>query len=215
MNDEMGGIDDKELMKMYFPKKSKIYYSNGLLLIAGALMVLALYFFGQRSFTTLGFSIPILDKFVLGHTLTLIIVYIVDTYKNYIDHKDDLGELKNLEHIMPTSWNDYRHFIFLAFAAGICEEIIFRGFLMNYVKLSMSDSRYINLAALVIPSIAFAAGHFYQGFQAVFKIFAISLLFGAIFMYSGSLYIVMFIHVIIDLLSGAVLVYLHTQKSKE
>jgi uncharacterized protein len=213
--EDIGGIDEEDLVKLHFPQKKQIYYTNGLLLITGALIVVAMYFFGSRSFTKLGFTEPYLDNIVIGHALGLLIIYLVDTYKNYSEYKNDLGELKKLDHIMPTTWNDYKHFIFIAFAAGICEEVVFRGFLMNYIQNSMNESMYASITALTIPSLAFAAGHLYQGAQAVFKIFAISLLFGAVYMYSGSLYIVMAIHVLIDLLSGAVLVYIHSDRSKQ
>jgi uncharacterized protein len=209
MEEEMGGIDEAEIIKMHFPSKKHIYYTNGMFLIIGALLIIALWIFNNRPLVDLGFISPSYGNMVILHALALIIIYVIDTFTNYQNHKNDLTELKKLDHIMPTTWQDYRHFIFLAIAAGVCEEIIFRGFLMNYVQQSMVNSEFRNLVTLVLPALAFSLGHIYQGIQSVFKIFAISLLFGAVYMYSGSLYIVIVIHVAIDLLSGGVLVALN------
>jgi uncharacterized protein len=209
MDEEMGGIDEEEIIKMHYPSKKHIYYTNGMFLVIGALLIIALWMFNSRPLADLGFINPKFDNMVILHAIALIFIYLIDTFTNYQSHKDDLAELKKLDYIMPTSWQDYRHFIFLAVAAGVCEEIIFRGFLMNYVQQSMVHSEFRTIITLVLPALAFSLGHIYQGIQSVVKIFAISLLFGAVYMYSGSLYIVIAIHVAIDLLSGGVLVALH------
>ncbi|MBL0084809.1 MAG: CPBP family intramembrane metalloprotease [Saprospiraceae bacterium] len=107
---------------------------------------------------------------------------------------------------MPSTWSDYRHFIFLAFAAGICEEIIFRGFMVNYVLEMTSATSFAVPLALIVPAFIFAISHIYQGWLSVVKIASISLLFGALYMYTSSLYLVIIIHTVVDLVSGAVLV---------
>jgi hypothetical protein len=100
-------------------------------------------------------------------------------------------------------------YIFMCITAGVCEEIIFRGFLITYTKTFFSS----DLPAVVIPASVFALAHYYQRTLAVIKIFVLSLLFGIIFLESGSLWIVMFLHFAIDLAGG--LIFLKYYKKEE
>ncbi|HMP31688.1 MAG TPA: CPBP family intramembrane metalloprotease, partial [Saprospiraceae bacterium] len=66
--------------------------------------------------------------------------------------------------------------------------------------------------AILIPSLIFALSHMYQGWLNVLKIFTISLLFGNIYVYSESLLIVIVLHILVDLVSGSLLIF---NKKKE
>lgn len=188
------------------PPKKHIYYTNGLLLVIGALIVLTLWNINYRPFSLLGIDYPIMDNMVIGLSVLISLIYLIDTLFNYYNSSKVKNQIQDLINVMPTSWKDYKHFIFLALAAGICEEIIFRGFLINYIRELMDGSQYSNYMALIIPSVIFSISHIYQGWLAVVKIFSLSLLFGAIFILSKSLLIVIIIHVLVDLISGAVMV---------
>ncbi|MFM2394195.1 MAG: hypothetical protein RLZZ546_2177 [Bacteroidota bacterium] len=195
-----------EMSGQILPPKKHIYYTNGLLLVIGAMIVLTLWNINYRPFSTLGINYPIMDKMVVGLSILISIIYLADTLFNYYNSSKVKKQIEELINVMPTTWKDYKHFIFLALAAGICEEIIFRGFLINYIKELMGGSPYSNYMALIIPSVIFSISHIYQGWLAVIKIFFLSLLFGAIFILSKSLLIVIIIHVLVDLISGAVMV---------
>ena len=105
---------------------------------------------------------------------------------------------------MPLTWQEYGHYVFLAFAAGICEEIIFRGFLINYLQYYLSGYAYATLISIILPAIVFSLSHLYQGWWAVVKILAIAILLGWIFIVTKSLLIVIVLHIVIDLISGMV-----------
>ena len=205
---ERPGEVETEDYHVHLPPKKHIYYTNGLMLVIGALIVLTLWNVTFRSFEVLGITYPVVDTTVIVLCVIIVLIYAGDTIFNYISSKKTRESIKELGHIMPTSWNDYSHFIFLAFAAGICEEIVFRGFMINYVKEMLIDNAYAAFVALVLPSVIFSVSHIYQGWFSVLKIFSLSLLFGAIFMYSGSLLLVIIIHVLVDLISGAAMVKL-------
>ena len=66
---------------------------------------------------------------------------------------------------------------------------------------------YGTWVAIIIPALVFSLSHMYQGWLAVLKIFIISMLFGCIFSVSGSLIVVILIHVFIDIISGLVGVF--------
>ncbi len=211
--EELGGEVSEELGTMSYPPKKHIYYTNGLILVLGAVIVLTLWNVTLRSFAGLGFAMPIINIYVIGFSIALVLIYAIDTYFNY---KNELtqNKLSDLNHVMPSTLDDYKHFIFLAFAAGICEEIIFRGFLINYILANTVGSDYAFQIAFLLPSFVFAISHIYQGLESVFKIFTISLLFGAIYIHSQSLLIVMVIHVLVDLISGGLMVKIYQTQKK-
>jgi membrane protease YdiL (CAAX protease family) len=88
----------------------------------------------------------------------------------------------------------------MCITAGVCEEILYRGFLVNYFIDPMKDG--FPWMAGVFPSVLFSIAHFYQGYMAMFKIFLLSLLFGLIFIFSQSLLFVVIIHFLIDFTGG-------------
>jgi hypothetical protein len=113
-------------------------------------------------------------------------------------------KINELSGVIPLTWQEYRHYIFLAVAAGISEEIIFRGFLINYLQHYLSGYAYASILSIVLPALVFSLTHLYQGWWSVLKIFFVALMFGWIFVQSGSLLIVIIVHVLIDLISGIV-----------
>lgn len=209
---EKSGAEEDESYIQQLPPKKHIYYSNGLMLVIGALMVLTLWNVTYRDFGKLGFQEILISPAVLWIVAGITLIYTGDTLYNVWQSKKEADKWKDLSHIMPTSWQDYRHFIFLALAAGSCEEIIFRGFMINYVVEMTSSYSFAEALALIIPAFIFSISHIYQGWASVIKIASISLLFGALYMYTTSLYLVMIIHVLVDLISGAVLVTLSRSK---
>ncbi len=210
MAERPSALDDSDAGSSYdmidLPPKKHIYYTNGLTLFIGALIVITLWNATYRSFDVLGICSPLIDKTVVIIAALLLGIYLSDTLINYLNANKAKESIKELSNIMPTSWGDYQHFIFLAIAAGVCEEVVFRGFLVNYINQIFSGSAYVYMLSIIIPALVFSLSHMYQGWFAVVKIFAISLLFGALFIYSKSLLLVSIIHVLVDLISGAVMV---------
>jgi uncharacterized protein len=184
------------------PPKKHLYYQNGLVLVIGALLVLTTWNAADRKWSALGFDWIQMNTVVVFSVVILCAFYLVDLFQSIYQKEATQEKLKDLQQILPLNWNEYRHYIFLAMAAGICEEIIFRGFLINYLNTLLVDLDYSTVYAIAIPAVTFGLSHWYQGKAAVLKIMFISLLFGVIFVWSGSLYLIMAIHVAIDLISG-------------
>lgn len=192
-------------IELRLPPKKHIYYQNGLMLVIGALIVLTIWNINERSWDLFGFVYPETNVFVWAMVGALVILYAGDSLYSVFSKKIE-PESKKLGQILPQSWSDYGHFTFLALAAGVCEEIIFRGFMINYILGLMGNSSLGVYLAIVIPAVIFSISHIYQGVVSVFKIFVLSLLFGAIYIYSKSLLLVIIIHVLVDLISGALMV---------
>ena len=101
------------------------------------------------------------------------------------------------EAVMPHTTAERRLWTFAAMTAGICEEVLFRGFLLAFV------AAYTGLAAAVlIGAVLFGLYHANQGRAAIVKTGAVGLVVTLIALASGSLIPVILWHVAQDLLSG-------------
>ncbi|MEM9527011.1 MAG: CPBP family intramembrane glutamic endopeptidase [Bacteroidota bacterium] len=186
--------------------KIRLYYGNGLLLWGLAALVLAIWYLTDHSFTELG-----LGWGEAPYDLTAVLVlacfallYLFDIYRE-IGNKDRQEESRSdfaKLGFLPASAKQFLHFIFLAVAAGICEEIIYRGFMVTYLLEILGTSPLATLGVLGVPAIAFGLGHFYQGGQAVLKIIIMAILFGFFFWRTNTLWPLMLLHTAIDIFGG-------------
>ena len=80
--------------------------------------------------------------------------------------------------------------------AGICEEVGFRG----YMQVPL-EKRYGPLVAISIVSVVFVLVHLHQAWSGpvLFQIFFLSVLFGSIAFYSGSLIPGIVAHIVMDI----------------
>jgi len=208
-------IEDEEV-KMDLPPKKHLYYSNGLMLWIGAILVITSWNITAKPWSHLGINWPEFSTLSIYLIIALLAIYIIDTaVSTYQYQKGKKIDDEDMLSIMPQNWTEYSHFIFLAVSAGICEEIVFRGFLINYMSEVLPSNAYNLIMSIIIPGMIFSISHFYQRFLNVFKIFSLSILFGAIFVLTKSLLIVAILHALVDLASGAVFVILEKKKGQE
>ena len=101
--------------------------------------------------------------------------------------------------LAPETSGERRGFWLLSFTAGICEEILFRGFLMWLI------AQWTGLvAAVILSSILFGCAHIYLGTAYVPKVAIVGLLFALVVVASGSLWPAIVIHAAMDLSSGEI-----------
>jgi uncharacterized protein len=185
--------------------KIKLYHSNALLLIVFALVVITLWRIPGRTFSGLGFEWPQSNPWVPFMLIMVFLFYGLDIFFQYglKRWRDKTLEKRNTSlSFVPSDRYELLHFAFLALAAGIGEEIIFRGYLIHYMLFWTGNSTLGIVYACVISSALFAFLHGYQGWSSMIKIFFISMLFAGIFVCTQSLLIVIIIHTCIDLFSG-------------
>jgi membrane protease YdiL (CAAX protease family) len=207
-----GKLSDEAIS--FLPPKKHLFYSNGLMLIIGGLLVLSSWNIGEKDWSILGINLPVINDSVMFYSGILILAYLIDTGYSFYKSVNSNEEIEDISAIIPLNWTEYKHFIFLALAAGICEEIVFRGFLINYLMQVFSFLPYIEWVAVLLPAIIFSISHAYQGYWAVLKIFGLALLFGLIYVHSKSLLLVIIIHVCIDLFSGLMAIIVRNSKAK-
>jgi membrane protease YdiL (CAAX protease family) len=100
--------------------------------------------------------------------------------------------------IFPHSNRELVIFCGLAVTAGICEEFIYRGFVMG----ALFHISLPNWAVLIISSALFGLAHTYQGRGGVIGTLLLGTVFGLVRILYHSLLIVVFWHVTIDLVAG-------------
>jgi membrane protease YdiL (CAAX protease family) len=192
--------------------KIKLYHSNALLLVVLALVVATVWRVPGRSMEGLGFVWPDWNPWVTLLISAIFIFYAVDVFLQYGLRRwreKTLQERNRALTFVPADNKEFVHFIFLALAAGIGEEIIFRGYLIHYVVFWTGNTPEGIVAACLFSSALFAFLHGYQGFRSMVKIFVLATLFAAIFVLSNSLLIVILVHTVIDILSGWLGIYMY------
>jgi membrane protease YdiL (CAAX protease family) len=187
---------------VFSTNKRDLFISNGLMLIISSLLIITDWNVTNRSWTSLGFDYIVWDNTVAWLCGLIFIMYFIDLIYSILTSKFSKSNLGNLKHYMPLNRQEFIPFIFLAFAAGICEEIIFRGFLITYLRHYFENFPNGLHLSVMVPAMVFSVSHFYQGWLSVLKIFGMAILFGYIFVYSQSLILVICIHILIDLISG-------------
>lgn len=107
------------------------------------------------------------------------------------------GEFKALESVIPTNAREGRLFNALSVTAGVCEEILYRGFLLGY--LAALSPLWL---AVVASSVIFGLGHAYQGMGGVFKTGVVGAAMAGLFVMTGALWAPIVVHAAIDINSG-------------
>ena len=197
----MRGKVEMEDVKLSIADKKKFYLANAGVLWIGALMVFILWLLAWRPLSEMGFRIPITDTLVIALTALFIIAYIVETYTE-VTREDNEEEIQKSAVFLPQNYQEFFYFIILSISAGVCEEIVYRGFLVNYLMTIIDDRIVAFNVAVIFPAIIFGVVHMYQGMKSVLKIGIMSLLFSTIFIFSQSLLIVIILHTAVDIISG-------------
>jgi membrane protease YdiL (CAAX protease family) len=114
-----------------------------------------------------------------------------------------LKQYGRLAFFMPKTPPEFRWFGAVAVTAGICEEILWRGFLIHYFG---RDPWHLGIfAAVVISSLSFASAHLYLGLKSVLGALVGGILFALLFVLTGNLLVPIIVHAVLDLLAIPIL----------
>ena len=109
-------------------------------------------------------------------------------------------ELRPLRKFIPNNVTEFIPFILIAFTAGICEELLYRGWLQNLLAYG-TGSVWIGL---ILGAVIFGFGHAYQGKMGMVQTGIIGLIFGVVFIFTKSLMASQILHIIVDAVNGLV-----------
>jgi len=108
-----------------------------------------------------------------------------------------LRAFKAIAFILPVTQEERAWFALVSVTAGICEEVLYRGFLIRY--LSNGPWHAGLWIALAIASISFGLAHGYQGLSGIIGTALLGAVMAEIFLASGSLWLSMALHAMLDL----------------
>lgn len=146
-----------------------------------------------------------LEVGLFGHiVISVLVLYMVVTtivplllLRSSKFRNEALTAFKANRFILPTIKSEKTLFILVAVSVGICEEIIFRAFLVNYLHnewLGMSI-----LISFVVSGLIFGLGHFHQGVNGIVNATVFGIVMSYLFIMTGNLLLPIIIHIIYDL----------------
>ncbi len=118
----------------------------------------------------------------------------------YAIHHATAAAPKGLTAIAPRNASDLLIWIVLCISAGICEEILFRGYLMR--QFSFGGKAWVGV---VLSSLIFGASHGYEGWSRMLLLSVLGALLCLLYLKSKSLRPGMFVHAWQDIFAGLVL----------
>jgi CAAX protease family protein len=162
----------------------------------------AIWWFTRRPLSDLGLELHLgggLIGVVLG--LAIVIPIMVDQRRRAITDPDTLAEVrKRLEPVrflVPHTRSELGPFVWVSITAGVCEELLYRGYLIWYFSHVLPW-----WAAAIVAALAFGIGHAYQGTRGVVITTLLGAFLAAVYFLTGSLYASMLIHALMDVHTG-------------
>lgn len=105
---------------------------------------------------------------------------------------------KSVGTMLPRGWLEVGLWIAVSISAGICEEIVFRGY---FQKQLAAYTRSVGVA-VVLQGILFGVGHSYQGMKQMVLISALGVLYGVFAAWRQNLRVNMIAHAWTDIWNG-------------
>ena len=169
-----------------------------------ALIVVLLWAGTGREAGLLGVHLEAGKWWWVGAILTLAIsTFLVVQVVAVRRHKGSLekvrAQVEALSPLFPGTPGEVRWFNALSVTAGICEELVYRGYLMAYLTTLAGTP-----AAVLLSSAAFGIGHAYQGPAGMAKTFGVGLTMALVSLLTGSLWAPILLHALIDITGGMV-----------
>jgi membrane protease YdiL (CAAX protease family) len=101
----------------------------------------------------------------------------------------------DIETLLPRTKNEKLWFILVALSAGVCEELIFRGYGLRLFE----SIGFTGNPLLIVTAAVFGLAHIYQGFIGVITTAVMGALFTLIYIQTGSLWWSIVAHILLDL----------------
>ena len=109
-----------------------------------------------------------------------------------------LEKLPAIERMLPHTLGERNAFYAVSITAGICEELLYRGYALWYLTHWMGI-----VPAVAVSSLVFGIGHAYQGIKGMIATALVGLFMALVYLATRSLWTSMALHALIDLHAGA------------
>ncbi len=157
----------------------------------------------SRPLSAIGFGFELNLKFALGLAIVVVSVALLLLQIRHIRSADKAAvdkmfdQLGFVQTMVPRNRNELAKFYAVSLTAGIVEEVLWRGGLIWYLSLFVPF-----WAAVVVSTLGFALAHSYQGIAHLPGVLFIGTVLAATYVISGSIWLPIILHILIDILQG-------------
>lgn len=178
-------------------------YMEGAALEWGLMIfVLMLWFAWKRSAGMLGLTASMGWQLALGVVALVAVTILLTRQRHKIMADEELQQqlrqsLTNVSPMLPATATELKAFYGLSVTAGVCEEILYRGYVLWYI------SEVTNVVVgVLLSSLLFGLAHAYQGTRGMVQTGAVGLVLAITYVLSGTLWIPIAMHAFLDINSG-------------
>jgi len=176
------------------PLPPKVPYFNSQIVMLTIFLALSIFIARREWIELFPRELPEARMFVLGAAvLVALVVLMRPLWRSRVEAK-----ARRLWLFMPRTRHERVLWVALSIAAGISEEVTYRGVMFALLWRLTGNA----LAAALIGAAVFSISHFLQGWKSMAIIFGIALTFQMIAWLSGSLYVGMAVHALYDVTAG-------------
>ena len=166
------------------------------------LVPLLLWFGASRDFALLGLDFGVswqggVSLLFAAGLSALLFIQVQSVRRDPRNQEAARKALTPVAEFLPQSATEARWFRGVSVAAGVGEEIFYRGFLLWYLESAMPLHW-----AVATSSVLFGLAHVMHGVQATVRATIMGLVLAALYVFSGALWAPMLLHTVVDLTSG-------------
>ena len=156
----------------------------------------------QQPWSDLRLDVPSPLRLAAGFAVVIAyIAYVMTRYSRLIGKPDRLRAMMknhaNIEALLPHTPAEAKTFAFLSISAGVCEEIVYRGFVLWFTTVWLGV-----WTGFLATSVIFGLAHAYLGRTHILRTAIAGLVLGIVAVGSASLLPAILLHAFTDLLSG-------------
>lgn len=186
------------------PSRIRFYRRSMIELWVLTLVVLLWWLWSGRSVSAVGLGIPGGWAFWVGVTVAVAIAVALGRQAALIRAsaearahvRKQLGGSAVL--MVPRGERERRMWVSLSLTAGICEEVLYRGFLMWYAMMWLPAA-----AAVLASAVVFGVAHVYLGWgSGVLRATAAGAALGVVYLLTGTIWVPIALHAMVDITSG-------------
>ena len=185
-------------------EKRSIYRRGSVMLSVLAAGTLVWWILAGRDLASLGLTAPRWTWPAAGATVALLVWLATDTARQTAPSRisGTRKRWRTQNPYIPVSGAEFRSYTVLAVSAGICEEIVYRGFMIAVLRAWLGPGWEGVALAVGLPALFFGAAHAAQGWRGVVGTAAGALAWGFVVIETGSVWPGVVFHVLWDLFMG-------------
>jgi membrane protease YdiL (CAAX protease family) len=163
-----------------------------------ALVLLAVALSSGLDLAAIGVRAPRLDELVLAMTVSATIVLVVSSValRAAARKGEPIRGLDAYAALLPRTREERRYATASAITAGVCEEVLYRGF---FIAIGVGLFHFSLTTAAVLSVVVFLVAHIYQGRRGVIAVGVLAIIFTVLYVRSASLLFPIVLHALVDL----------------